>query len=241
MQMATHSLPRRLRYLEPVIDQLATISPDELNEDNQFAFTLVRDALQQRVANLSPSKAEKTLEVDAYALNAWLARPSQEQSPAHFIAGSLLGILSFDGIAELLGNEPEPELPPLKFKVTMNAPEGFEMTEDYGWIILKARKLVVTINPFADRPFGFMEPGPPVLLAALGLVDSRVSFGDVWGKKRLSVINNTKGFLKDVGYELVVPGGWVQIGAQSTEDFDEAILEASFHTLRVVPVELSTA
>lgn len=234
--MPVTPLPRRLQYLGPVIDQLATVPSEKLNEDNEFAFSVVNSALRERVAGLSQSKAERTLEQDADALSVWLAQPGQEQSVAHFIAGSFIGILSFGGTEQLLAPESEPEPPPPKFTVAIDPPDGFEVSESHGWIVLKGQKLDVSITPFIDAPWTLLTPQPAGVLAALGSVDTKVTFGAASGTKRLSVIDRHV-YLKDVRYVLEVPGGWVYVVVQSDREFDESILESRFHTLRVIPTE----
>ena len=246
--MATR-LPKRIAYLAPVIEQLATIVPDELNEDNEAAFTLVRDAVRQRIAGHSRSKAERTLESDADALNAWLAQPGQEQSPAHFVSGAFLGILGYGGVEQLQGNEAESKLPPPTCMVAMDPPEGFKTTSDcLGWMVLKRGDLQVVVTPSLDRPWNLLTDVPEgfyeAISATLGIEvpkvdmrDKNVSFGNLAkGKKRLCVINRHE-YLKNVDYVLEVPGGWVHVCAQSKQDFDDSILESRFHTLHVVPAE----
>lgn len=230
-------LPKRLIYLSPVIEGLATVPTAELNEDNEFAFSLVNNAVRQRIAGLTPSKAERTLEQDSDALSGWLAQPGQEQSPGHFISGVLLGILGFGGIDELLGNEPECPQPPPRYRPVMDPPEGYESSEGCGWVTWIRGDLQVTITPYADPPWTLMIEQPAEAIASFGIVDTKISFGDcVKGRKRLSVINRHV-FLKSVGYVLEVPGGWVDVRAQSKRDFDETTLESKFHTLQVVSTE----
>jgi hypothetical protein len=227
-------LPKRIRYLLPVIAELDRIPPDELNEDNEIAFSLVSEALRQRVVGASSARAETTLQKDADALNAWLADPGQQFSGAHFISGALLGILGYDGVQQLLGNEPEPPLPPAPCKATLQPPDGFETSDAYTGMVLKKGELMVFIDAWLEAPWTLMIEQPAELLAISGIVESKVRFGDiVRGTTRLCEIHGPV-FLKNVGYVLEVPGGWVSISSQSNTPFDEAILEAKLHTLKVV-------
>ncbi len=234
--MATR-LPKRLGYLRSVIEQLAIVDPDELDECNGLAFSPVNEALRQRVAGLSPTRAEQTLQQDAAALNAWLAQPGKEQSPAHYISGVLLGISQFGGTDELLGTEPKHQLPPPKSRAVMEPPEGFDMIESEGSLLLIKTKLEVVIAPYVDPPWWLFEK-PYEFLALDGFVDTKVNYGElVQGKKRELLYRHKD--LQILCYFLEVPGGWVDVNGRSVQEFDESILESKFHTLRVESTEAS--
>jgi hypothetical protein len=233
--MSTASFPKRLAYLKPVIAHLGAIALEELDENNPTAASLVEDALRQRIQGLSIRKAERVLDEDRKAIHRFLGEALRtETSPLHFIYYMYLDV---PGIVDVLQNE-EPELPPLKFKMAMETPEGFQLSESYSCILLKKGMLEgtihgcddVSLNPSLyeiadwDRPF---------------LVDSDVRFGEVGGRKYLSVINHKGFFLKTVGYTLDVPGGWVHVQVQGKENFDESVLESRFHTIRILPLEMN--
>lgn len=87
---------------------------------------------------------------------------------------------------------------------------------------------------------------PPAFVArfypdGLPYVDPDVRFGQVVGKKRLTVIKRPTPFLKSIQYVLESPGGWVSIIVQRDQDFDEAPLETAFATLQVRPLDRSQA
>ena len=81
------SLPERLRYMQPFRKKFAS-SPDELNEVTAEAplFAL----FSKRLKGLSDCDAQKLLEEDLSALEAWLSLPENENDCLQFVRGFLL-------------------------------------------------------------------------------------------------------------------------------------------------------
>jgi hypothetical protein len=63
-------LPSRVRHIQPVLDELLSLPPEDVNED--LDTSLLHTLLLQRVEGLSLQKAEKRLAGDQKALQAWM-------------------------------------------------------------------------------------------------------------------------------------------------------------------------
>jgi hypothetical protein len=98
ISVAQLKLPRRVEYLQVVIDQLAQVPRSELNEDTDIS--LLESVVKQRLGNLSNAEAKKTLRADRKALANWLRKSGNEDSPAYFILAWMMA-----GAPALLGVE----------------------------------------------------------------------------------------------------------------------------------------
>jgi hypothetical protein len=256
------ALPRRLRYLRPVLDELAAVPPHELNEDNDRAGDLVEAALQQRVAGMMEGRATRRLTDDLRALRAWLALPHQAESPGHFVVGYLLGMTGFPEVvlSEAAAEQPpEPSGPRIGF----DPPEGFQITSRAGRSLFASGDGVIASLHVTDALTGpilgeLVQLGPDAVTAKLmadghteaqahAAVDAAlqihknaaitidaVQFGPVSGTKYHIRINTGPGAASQtvVHYALRVPGGLVQ-ASLTVFCGDERAFESQLATLRV--------
>jgi hypothetical protein len=216
-------LPDPLRYLQPFVQGLAKLTPDERNEDLDPA--LLERALRRRLRGLDEATATAELACDRDLLDAWLKASAGPDHPAYWV----LGFLSSPDLATHLIRPTAP--PPRGPALTLDAPEGWKVKEVSSRLDLKKGKLIGTIMAIDELSFQAMcrqqEYWPQGLPMTRETMDVR--FGDCFGKKHLF-----REPFKRVDYLLAVPGGFVsaQFSALGAE-FDEAPLESSLHTLRL--------
>jgi hypothetical protein len=229
-------LPHPLRYLQPFADALATIPPEDLNEDVD-ASRLDR-ALRKRVAGLKEEAAEAKLSKDRDLLQQWLT--ARRDHPAHWILGFLL---SPDLAAHLTRPaEPPPRGPMMAFE----APTGWKVKAVPFRLDLKTGKVIGSITAIDKLGFehfmGLSEQQPKAQQPAMECfrhpewkrVVTAISCGQVSGQKcSVRVLGPVS--WKRVDYVLRVPGGFVTVflGTMKGEEFDELPFEAKLHTLRL--------
>jgi hypothetical protein len=80
-------LPSRASYLQPFMDELFSLPPEEVNED--LDTSLLYQLLEQRVKGLSLAKAEVRLTADRKALKAWM----EEDVDHRFVVNFVLAIM----------------------------------------------------------------------------------------------------------------------------------------------------
>ncbi len=101
--MRSPGLPIRLRYLQPVLDQLRSVPNGELNEDTDTSF--LESVIRKRVEGLQRAQAKRILKADIEALGEWLAKEAVDQPGAHFIFAWVMGAQGW-----MLGSEDSVEL-----------------------------------------------------------------------------------------------------------------------------------
>jgi len=232
-------LPQRLRYLQPFRKKFASRPSEELNEATGEAplFAL----LSKRLKGHSEAAAQKILEDDLAALEAWLSAPEQESDCLQFVRGFLM--VSPSGLAERIleesarAAEPPPE-------VQMDVPAGAKLrrvksrTEEA--MLVRWKGTLTAIDSLSEEAvvnFAEVENRSDGV-SKLSVLPVR--FGKVTGTKFVRTGESWRGPYKDVRYLLKVPGGQVYISTAviskklNESQWDESELEAYFHTLCVV-------
>ncbi len=98
-------LPEALRYLQPIVNSLAKLTAQKLNEDVNPAR--LEAALRRRLRGLTGDDADEALIGDRQLLDEWLKASGSLDHPAYWI----LGYLSLPGLASYLNQPPEPSDP----------------------------------------------------------------------------------------------------------------------------------
>jgi hypothetical protein len=238
MGKSTHQpLPESLQYLQPFVDVLSKLPPEELNED--LDSSLLDSALRERLRGLDSEAAAEAVSADCEELQRWLKSFDSRMHPAHWVLGSL-SYLSTSGNVEQLLKAPEP--PPPLATVDFEPPAGWKMTRaPYGMINPKKGKLIGVIKAIDQFSFELrtkqLSLADANVLAAPGMQatheEKHIQFGDVGGNKRV-YRQMTPLRWKRVDYLLRVPGGLVDATLDAMgADFDETPFEANLHTLRV--------
>lgn len=232
-----HTLPVRLRYLEPVRKQLAALDPDDINENTNLS--VLRRVVRKRIKGLADQDARVALREDANELEQWLSASSQRDTRLYF----LLPILP-DAIEILLTEQPK--LPPERGEANMEVPGGAKVTVENGCWSMKWRRVYLSLYPShredMHRSAGQFRDDAKSRPEVDGNGASiyEVSFGEVSGIKCVTKGTFPSKF-KRLDYALDVPGGHLMVVLQSSSpDFDESLVEQYFHTLRVLnyPVQL---
>jgi hypothetical protein len=117
-------LPDSLRYLQPFVNSLAKLPPEDLNED--VDPSPLEAALRKRLHGLQEQAAKAKLAKDRQLLERWLK--TQAHHPAHWV----LGFLSSPDLATQLT---APAQPPLRGpEMTFEAPGGWKVKKcRFGW------------------------------------------------------------------------------------------------------------
>ncbi len=76
-------LPSPLSYLQPVMDELMSLPPEEVNED--LDISLLFQLLEQRIKGLSLAKAESRLTTDRKKLKAWMEKDRDHRCVVEFV------------------------------------------------------------------------------------------------------------------------------------------------------------
>jgi hypothetical protein len=80
-------LPARLRYLQPIVDELLALPPEEIHEDVDLPD--VGRLFQRRTHGLPHKKASEKLSRDRDALKAWIEEDVANRANAEFLRGML--------------------------------------------------------------------------------------------------------------------------------------------------------
>ena len=226
-----HSLPTRIRYLEPVKKHLAALDPDDIHEETDLS--VLRRVVRKRVWDLSEEEVRAALLEDAAELEKWLSTPGLPDTRLYFV----LPILS-DAVDVLLTEEPQE--PPERGEASLELPDGAKVTVENGCWSVKWRRFYLSLYP-SHREDMHREAGsfkddaksrPMVDGSGVSVVE--VQFGDVSGIKRIWQMKSPKKF-KRLDYALDVPGGHlVAVLEIASGDFDESIIEQYFCTLQVL-------
>lgn len=221
-------LPKKLKYLQPFVNALAKLPPEDLNED--VDASRLEAALRKAVRGLDEEGVEAKIAEDRLLLKKWLeTRPNH---PAYWVLGSLL----LPDLAKHLTEPPEP--PPRGPKIIFNAPAGWKITPAPFRLDLKAGKVIGSITAIEKSTFELLDWQQKQWKVSPGLKITRqilkVRYGRVSGKKIISLLIKPVSW-KDVDYLLIVPGGFVSIflGTMTGAAFEESSLEAKLHTLRL--------
>ena len=225
-----HSLPVRLRYLEPVRKQLAALDPDDIHEGTDLS--VLRRAVREHLTGLSDREARVLLREDAEELKRWLATPGLRDTRLYFV----LPILT-DAIEVLLTERPQAASE--RGEASMELPEGAKVTVENGCWSVKWRRFLLTLYPSHSEEmhreagrFKDNAKSHPVVDGS-SVVVAEVRFGEVAGIKCILKMVSPK--FKRVDYALDVPGGHLVVVVDSARgDFDESEVERYFHTMRVL-------
>ncbi len=224
------SLPDSLRYLQPFVNSLAKLSPEDLNED--IDASRLESALRKRLRGLDEEAAEAELANDRDLLERWLK--TERDHPAHWVLGFLLS----PDLATHLTQPAQP--PPRGPEMTFEAPSGWRIKTVPFRLDLKAGKVLGSIMAIDESTFEMLQhqfeetaklkqPGKEITTEI-----SVVTFGQCQGKK-FRIRMTAPAAWKELSYFLAVPGGFVSIGlgTMTGADFDESPLESKLHTLRL--------
>lgn len=238
--MATSPLPVRLRYLEPVREQLLALRPEEIHEYTDLSA--LQRAVRKRVSGLPQNEARALLKEDGAELLQWLSQGQAGSDPLYFLV-PFLGMEGFDALLK----DPDQKAP--TYEVQMDLPSGAKVEKGVGadgiyWEV-KWGRLDLGVNPVRPQILsqlrqGFLaEQTRRPLLDGDGITMVEVRFEAVVGTKCADV-GTERGYSKRVEYTLDVPGGQVYaVSGPKPFFFDETKWEAYFHTLRVVSTEQS--
>jgi hypothetical protein len=112
--MPSHELPERLRYLQPVVEQLDKLRPEEINEDIDIG--LLEAAVKQRMEGMSDDDAKQVLKADRVAFFEYMKKADANQRSLNLIfgwffagAGQLSGYDdNIEYMSELISELPSP-------------------------------------------------------------------------------------------------------------------------------------
>lgn len=224
-------LPEPLRHLQPFVRALARLPAEQLNED--VDASQLDTAIRTRLRGLDEVAAVAVLAEDLALLETWLKTRVPSDHAAHWV----LGYLSAPGVAQQLARPPEPLVVPA---IEFVPPRGWKVNVVPFQLHLKKGKLIGDITATDEQTLDRLQrqrerlvvwPGLEKIKASLEITDVR--FGDVFGKKHLSLATAPVTW-KHVDYYLAVPGGFVTVFLDALgTDFDELPFEAQAHTLRV--------
>ena len=85
----TVQLPFELSYLQAAFDELHAWPAEEPVEDDDLFYSLLEDALRNRVKGLQLADAEETIEADRQELESWLELQDSEIPAAKILVGLL--------------------------------------------------------------------------------------------------------------------------------------------------------
>jgi hypothetical protein len=228
-------LPDKLRYLGPILRELAKLPPEVLDEDVDPSG--LEAALRERVKGLSIREATQRLTDDRSTLKDWLKSSKDAEAAASWIIGFLMrpGPLARRLLAP---PEAEPSGPAIAFE----PPEGWSIErvpfalnlrrgrKNMGAIrVIASFELICRQNDIRDEiqsrnknPFAFEGKW----------TKSSVQFGESHGYKYLYT-QTTPASWKRVQYLLQVPGGEIEITLDAGgKEFDELAFEGKLQTLR---------
>ena len=140
-------LPEPLRYLQPFVNSLAKLPPEDLNED--VDPTRLESALRNRLRGLDEEAADAELAKDRGLLERWLR--TQADHPAHWVFGFLL---SPDLVTHL--TQPAPPTPRGP-EMTLESPRGWKVKKVPFRLDLKADKVVGSIMAIDDDTFQMLQ------------------------------------------------------------------------------------
>lgn len=219
------TLPNELRYLQGFLRWLEKQPPAALDES--LDISRLEKALRKRVRGLAAPQAQQLLNDDRNALQSWLDSWAPAETWAHW----LLGALAHRNLARKLLERPtdEPPAPSIQFET----PAGWHSRAIPFNLNLRKAKLRAFITAIDE--FSFRLPYSRIFASGEGRIEEfDVQFGEVTGKKCL-VLQTAPVQIKQVDYNLAVPGGFVSIMLCRSDggDFDEATFEAQLPTLRI--------
>lgn len=222
-------LPEPLRYMQPFVNGLWKLSPDELNED--LDASALEAALRKRLRGLDDEAAAVALGKDRDLLQTWLDATAARGHPAYWV----VGYLSSPDIAVHVLHPPQPGQGPV---MTFEVPRGWAMKAVPFRLDLKKAKLLAEITAIDRETFDrhqlkhALASHPPGVQATARCCGVR--FGECFGTKYIYVEAAPPSW-KRVTYVLQVPGGYVSIwhSARGGTAFDEFELEEKLHTLRL--------
>jgi hypothetical protein len=228
-------LPERLQYLEPVRKQLAALPPEAVLEDTNLAP--LRKAVRKRIKGLSDTEIPAALQQDTAELEQWLSTSGPDHALLHFILPILPDAM------EILFAEADTS-PPERGEAHMELPPDAKVTKEHGCWSVKWKKRLLVLYPQHHedivRHTAQFEDNRRLLTQQDGgtATVEPVHFAPVTGHKSLSVCTRGDLTFKSVSYTFTVPGGHLLVTLQSTSikngHFDEADVEALFHTLKVL-------
>lgn|SRR5208283_2378025 len=237
-------LPQRIRHLQPIRKQLATLPIEEVNES--MDHTLLENVLRMRVKGLTAAEAKVILSEDRIELETWLAGPGRGEDRLGYLVGFLL--MSSQFASKLLETPQKP--PAAEREVHIDLPAWCKVKKGLGYYgthwEVEWRRFLVVLFPVKedrmvklDRDFRDGVARHP-LCGSDGTSVQEVHFGEASGLKCIE-LSTERGTYKRVQYALNAPGGHVHIiiGPESVA-FDESQFEAYFHTLKVIPSPLSS-
>ena len=234
-------LPEELRYLEPVLQEMRKVPPDELDES--LDTTRLEAALRERVKNFGRRGAVKRLAADRDALEKWLTESGGEDPVAAWVIGYLMRP---GALVPWLLLSPTYIMPPSP-TIVFEAPTGWSMEHSPFWLHVSKGGLTAHIGVIDKSALEMMraqnEMREKVTEHPPGVYPegfdgrwrrSAAQFDECRGDKY--VFSQTMpAFWKAVQYLLEVPGGAVHCAIdEGGKDFDESALEEKLHTLRVV-------
>ncbi|MCO6043171.1 hypothetical protein NG895_04575 [Aeoliella sp. ICT_H6.2] len=226
------SLPAPLQYLQPFLETLAQVPPDELDE---VECTVLEDLLRQRIEGLDLLEAEQLLSDDRDLLEQWVNESSDASHPAYWLLGFLASPPHI--VDELLEPDEEDETASVERTIELDPPSGWSTKRFPSGLELKHGQVWAIISAMDELSIQMQRAGfdnwvvPPPL--EMILETEEVAFGEAVGTKyRILEVSPAS---KELCYLLKVPGGFVnvRIGHKKFADFDESALEGQLHTLRV--------
>jgi hypothetical protein len=235
-------LPESLQYLQPVLNFLAKLPREQLNED--VDQSRLERALRKRLRGLDERAAVEALSTDCQELKRWLKSTAGEDHPAYWLFGALSYLSnSPDVVPQFLHTTKPPPKEPKQPTIQFDPPAGWTAKSDRSGITLKQGKLVVVIETIDELLFDacekydreeppnqnrFQVPGLPVSRHV-----SKFRSGDVSGMKH-DYRMKPPASGKRIEYVLRVPGGYVSAWLDASgADFDEVMFEAKLDTVRI--------
>lgn len=224
------SLPKRLRYLNPIRKHLAAFAPDELSED--MDPSLFQNAFRKRIAGLPLDQAKKILQGDQIELQRWLSQPGQNNDRLYFVYGFL--VIASESLEKFLEAPSEQQI---QDTISMEFPsEALTKKHYHGWK-MRWRGFTLFVLPCDETSFeseirGFHDPiGQYANLITVSVVP--VHFGVVHGVKHLRTIAELGS--KQIKYALKVPGGYATAAVMKKGlEWEESQLEQYFSTIQVI-------
>jgi|GEM_PF-4054537 len=237
----TAPLPRELKYLEPVLEEMRKIPPEELDESIDTRG--LEAALRERVKSHGRRGAAKLLAADRDALEKWLAESGEEDAAAAWVIGYLMRP---GALARWLLLAPADIMPPSP-TIIFETPVGWSVEHSPFWLHVSKGDVTAHIGAIDKRSLEMMRAQnemreqmmehPPVIYPE-GFdgrwTRSAAQFGECHGDK-YTFSQTTPAFWKAVQYLLEVPGGAIHCAIDGGgTDFNKSALEERLHTLQVV-------
>jgi hypothetical protein len=228
--MVRPSLPERLAYLRPFIDEL--VSRDEHAIDESIDNTALLVALQKRISSLTAAEGVETLIGDRFELERWLVH--QPDHPAQFIA-AFLGEPA--DLAEYLRpfEAPRDWRPPPRRKprpqrlISMELPPGFSFRREGSGFFLQSGTAIGSRHTVGVT----FDKGPSIKqLKALSQSDAAVSFEDI----SLGTLSGTRVRRNGTTVTILLNGGGVKYCVYL--EGDSTLVEPFLQTLSVVEGEI---